>query len=49
MYLRISKQKRADGSEIAHLQFAESIWDPDKKRSQVHILSLANCYSSDYR
>ena len=38
MYLRVSKQKRADGSQIAHLQFAESIWDPSKKRSQVRIL-----------
>ena len=38
MYLRVSKQKRSDGSEIAHLQFAESTWDPTKKRSQVRIL-----------
>ena len=38
MYLRVSKQKRADGSQIAHLQFAESSWDPVKKRSQVRIL-----------
>ena len=38
MYLRVSKQKRADGSQIAHLQFAESSWDPAKKRSQVRIL-----------
>ena len=38
MYLRISKQKRTDGSQIAHLQFAESTWDPAKKRSQVRIL-----------
>ena len=38
MYLRISKQKRADGSQIAHLQFAESVWDPEKKRSRVRIV-----------
>ncbi len=38
MYLRVSKQKRVDGSQIAHLQFAESIWDPAKRRSQVRIL-----------
>jgi len=38
MYLRVSKQRRADGSQIAHLQFAESTWDPAKKRSQVRIL-----------
>lgn len=38
MYLRVSKQKRADGTEIAHLQFAESVWDPEKKRSRVRII-----------
>jgi transposase len=38
MYLRESKQKRSDGTEIAHLQFAESTWDPVKRRSQVHII-----------
>jgi hypothetical protein len=38
MYRRVSKQKRADGSQIAHLQFAESSWDPAKRRSQVRIL-----------
>jgi transposase len=38
MYLRISRQKRADGSQVAHLQFAESKWDPIKKRSRVRII-----------
>jgi len=38
MYLRVSRQKRANGSEISHLQFAESTWDPVKKRSQVKII-----------
>lgn len=38
MYLRVSRQKRANGSQVAHLQFAESSWDPTKKRSQVHIV-----------
>ena len=38
MYLRVSKQKRADGSQISHLQFAESAWDPANKRSQVRIV-----------
>ncbi len=41
MYLRESRQKRADGSTITHLQLAESIWDAVKKRSQVRI--LYNC------
>lgn len=38
MYLRVSRQKRADGREVAHLQFAESTWDPIKKRSRVRIV-----------
>ena len=38
MCLRVSKQKRANGSEISHLQLAESTWDPVKKRSQVSIV-----------
>lgn len=38
MYLRVSRQKRANGQEIAHLQFAESTWDPVKKRSRVRIV-----------
>lgn len=38
MYLRISKQKRADGSTLAHLQLAENLWDPAKKRSRVRIV-----------
>ena len=38
MYLRTSRQKRADGSALAHLQLAENLWDPEKKRSRVHIV-----------
>lgn len=38
MYLRVSKQKLASGEQIAHLQFAESTWDPVKKRSRVRIV-----------
>jgi Transposase DDE domain len=38
MYLRESRQKRADGSTLAHLQFAENHWDPAKKRSRVRIV-----------
>ena len=45
MYLRESRQKRTDGSTIAHLQLAESTWDPVKKRSQVRI--LYNCGRAD--
>ncbi|MDA8093421.1 MAG: IS1634 family transposase [Betaproteobacteria bacterium] len=38
MYLRESKQKRADGTVLVHLQFAENVWDPEKRRSTTRIL-----------
>ena len=45
MYLRRSNQKRADGSVLSHLQIAENVWDPVKKRSRVRIIH--NCGRSD--
>ncbi len=45
MYLRQSTQKRADGSTLRHLQIAENVWDPVKKRSRVRI--LYNCGRAD--
>lgn len=45
MYLRQSTQKRADGSALRHLQIAENVWDPLKKRSRVRI--LYNCGRAD--
>ena len=45
MYLRLSRQKRADGSILAHLQIAENVWDPEKKRSQARI--IYNCGRAD--
>jgi len=41
MYIRETRQKRADGSFVTHLQLAESVWNPHKKRSEVRILH--NC------
>ena len=38
MYLRETRQKRADGSVITHLQLAESVWNPAKGRSETRIL-----------
>jgi Transposase DDE domain len=38
MYLRETRQKRTDGSFVTHLQLAESVWNPRKKRSEVRIL-----------
>jgi hypothetical protein len=45
MYLRESRQKRADGSILTHLQLAESLWDAEKRRAQVRI--LYNCGRAD--
>ena len=45
MYLRESRQKRADGSVLTHLQLAENVWDPEKRRAQVKI--LYNCGRAD--
>jgi hypothetical protein len=41
MYLRETRQKRADGSLVTHLQLAESVWHPRTKRSEVRIVH--NC------
>jgi len=41
MYLRQTRQKRADGSVITHLQLAESVWNPKKGRSDTRI--VLNC------
>jgi hypothetical protein len=38
MFLRESRQKRADGSLITNLQFAESVWNPEKRRSETKII-----------
>src|SRR5688500_2400212 len=41
MYWRETRQKPADGSFVTHLQLAESVWNPHKKRSEVRIVH--NC------
>jgi hypothetical protein len=41
MYLRESRQKRADGSVLTHLQLAENLWDPERQRARVKI--IYNC------
>ena len=38
MYLRESKQKRASGEIITHLQFAESVWNKVTQRADTHIM-----------
>ena len=38
MFLRESRQKKADGTLLSHFQLAESVWDPGKGRSQTSIV-----------
>ena len=45
MYLRETKQRRADGSVVTYLQLAENVWDPSKRRSQARI--IYNCGRAD--
>ncbi len=45
MYLRESKQKRADGTTVTYLQIAENVWNPEKQRSQARI--VYNCGRGD--
>lgn len=45
MYLRETKQKRADGRVVRHLQLAESVWNPEKKRSETKV--IYNCGRAD--
>jgi hypothetical protein len=45
MYLRESKQRRADGSTVAYLQLAENVWNPERRRSETRI--LCNCGRAD--
>jgi hypothetical protein len=45
MYLRESRQKRADGSTLTYLQLAENVWDPEKRRARVQI--VYNCGRAD--
>jgi hypothetical protein len=45
VYLRESKQKRADGSVVTYLQLAENVWNAEKRRSETRI--LCNCGRAD--
>ncbi len=38
MYLRVNRQKRKDGSYLAHFQIAHNTWDSNKQRSRVSII-----------
>ncbi|MFU8822500.1 MAG: IS1634 family transposase [Gammaproteobacteria bacterium] len=45
MYLRQTRQKRADGTTLTHLQLAESSWDPVKRQSRIRV--IYNCGRAD--
>lgn len=45
MYLRESKQRRADGSTVAYLQLAENVWNAERRRSEARV--LLNCGRAD--
>lgn len=45
MYLRESKQRRADGSTVAYLQLAENLWNAERQRSETRI--VCNCGRAD--
>jgi len=45
MYLRESKQRRADGSTVSYLQLAENVWVPERRRSETHV--VYNCGRAD--
>lgn len=38
MYIRTTQRHNRDGSTVRYLQLAESLWDPDKKRSQTRVV-----------
>ena len=33
MYLRTTKRRNADGSEVCYYQLADNVWDPQRKCS----------------
>ena len=39
MYVRATRQKRADGSFLTHIQLVESKWDPRRKRSITKVIA----------
>ena len=45
MYLRESKQRRADGSTVSYLQLAENKWVPERRRSETRV--VYNCGRAD--
>ncbi|MCC7540739.1 MAG: IS1634 family transposase [Deltaproteobacteria bacterium] len=38
MFIRVTKQRRADGSSVAYMQLAESVWNSEQQRSDNRII-----------
>lgn len=38
MYLRTTRQRRRDGSTVQYYQLAETRWNREKKRPEVHVV-----------
>ena len=38
MYLRVTRQRRADGSFLSHLQIVESVWNKETKRNDKRLI-----------
>jgi hypothetical protein len=38
MFLRVTKRRKADGSEVAYYQLAENEWDPTRGRAVAKIV-----------
>ena len=45
MYLRESKQRRADGTVVSYLQLAENVWNSERRRSETRVVH--NCGRAD--
>ena len=38
MYLRTTKRRNADGSEVCYYQLADNVWDPQRKCSVATVV-----------
>jgi hypothetical protein len=45
MHLRVTRQRRADGSFISNMQIVESVWNPNKRHSDKRVIH--NCGRAD--
>ena len=45
MYLRESKQRRANGTVVSYLQLAENVWNSERRRSETRVVH--NCGRAD--